>query len=199
MTVPEEQTYQVLAFAAEYASMNQSYRDYGKRPRHVPELFGTLAGDLHRSTFIYRWATSRVGWERDFVKGYSKDVPLPSIVNAHGVFRRTCFHYGIALDYRDWTPLGFMKKAGLDDNSWGSFWARFDESPRAQQSYDIEHDGFFYVWLVAPSIRRHTPLGYSRFDRMHPTVAHKSHIGQTFIVCPNNFIYDTVTTAQLLQ
>ena len=101
LDLPEEHIYRCLAYATEYASMNQSYRDYGKRPIHLPEIFGTLAGDLHRSTFIYRWATSLVGWERDFVKGYSKDVPLPSIVYSHRVFRQTCFHYGIDLDYRD--------------------------------------------------------------------------------------------------
>ena len=99
--VPEEQIYQVLGHSAEYASMNQSYRDYGKRPEHIPEMFGTLAGDLHRSTFIYRYVTSLAGWGQDFVQDYSRDIPLSSTVAAHRAFRRTCFHYGIALDYRD--------------------------------------------------------------------------------------------------
>ncbi|MEL7427805.1 MAG: hypothetical protein AAFN81_32745, partial [Bacteroidota bacterium] len=60
-----------------------------------------------------------IGWDRDFVEGYSKDVPLSVIVNAHSIFRRVCFGYGIPLDYRDWTPLGFLKKCGLDEYSWG--------------------------------------------------------------------------------
>lgn len=58
---------------------------------------------------------------------------------------------------------------------------------------------FLFVWLTAPRIRRHTPLGYSRFDKMHRKVAHPSHVGQTFIIGPNSFVYDTVTTAELLQ
>nr|YP_009240015.1 hypothetical protein AN617_54 [Lotharella oceanica]AMN87096.1 hypothetical protein AN617_54 [Lotharella oceanica] len=200
--VPEEQTYRILAYGVEYASMNQSYRDYGKRPEHLPEMwgpFGTLSGDLHRSTFIYRFRTSLVGWAQEFIQDYSRDIPLSSTVAAHRAFRRTCFHYGIALDYRDWTPLGFFKKVGLDANSWGSFWARFDQSATTRSLYDMEHDAFMFVWWVAPNIRRHTPLGYSRFDRMHRACAHETHIGQTFVLCPHNFVYDTVTTAQLLQ
>lgn len=51
---PEELIYMTLAYATDFASMNHSYQDYGKRPEHIPDLEDTLAGDLHRSTFIYR-------------------------------------------------------------------------------------------------------------------------------------------------
>lgn len=99
--IPEEQLYRVLSYSTDFASMNHSFSDYGKRPVHIPETFGTLAGDLHRSSYIYRFGTSLIGWDRDFVEGYSKDVPLSVLVNSHSVFRRVCFGYGIPLDYRD--------------------------------------------------------------------------------------------------
>lgn len=59
--VPEEQLYRVLAHSTDFASMNHSFSDYGKRPEHIPEMYGTLAGDLHRSSYIYRLGTSLIG------------------------------------------------------------------------------------------------------------------------------------------